>query len=126
VQSTISSTVEIQLACTAQQDVSVAVMVDAGRKGQVRIVDLLVDGRSSAVALRQPVTPVGRTAMSDFLLGAEQLVEMQRARSVGVRLSYDGQRQSMYAIDVPAQASALMAGFVQLCHGTQKARTVQR
>ncbi|WP_223508840.1 MULTISPECIES: hypothetical protein [unclassified Pseudomonas] len=126
VQSTISSTVEIQLVCTAQQDVAVAVLVDAGGKGDVRSVDLLVDGRTSAVELSQPVQMMGRTAKSDFPPGAEQLVEMQRAGSVGVRLRYDDQRQSMYAIDVPAQASALMAGFVKLCHGTQKARTVQR
>jgi len=126
VQSTISSTVEVQLACTAQQDVSVAVMVDAGAKEDVRSVDLLVDGRTSAVELRQPVQMMGRTAMTDFSPLAEQLVEMQRARSVGVRLRYDNQRQSMYTIDVPAQASALMAGFVQLCHGTQQARTVRR
>jgi len=126
VQSTISSTVEIQMACTARQEVSVAVMVDVDGKGEVRSVELLVDGRTSAVALRQPEPMVGRTAMSDFLPGAVQLVEMQSARSVGVRLSYEGQRQSMYAIDVSAQASALMAGFVQLCHGTQKTRTVQR
>ncbi|MBC2692714.1 MULTISPECIES: hypothetical protein [Pseudomonas] len=126
VQSTISSTVEIQLACTAQQDVLVAVMVDAGGKGQVRSVDLLVDGRTSAVELRQPVQMMGRTAMSDFPPKAEQLVEMQRARSVGVRFRFDDQRQSMYAIDVPTQASALIGGFVQLCHGAQKGATVQR
>lgn len=126
VQSTISSTIEIQLACTAQQDVSAAVMVDAGGKGDVRSVDLLVDGRTSTVALRQPVQMLGRTAKSDFLPGPSQLVEMQRARSVGVSLSYDGQRQSMFAIDVPAQAGALVAGFVQLCHGTPRAGVVQR
>lgn len=88
--------------------------------------DLLVDGRPSAVELKKPVYLEGRTVMSAFLPGAEQLVEMQSAWSVGVRLRYDGHRQSLYAIDVPEQASALLDGFVQLCHGTQKTRTVQR
>ncbi|MQT73324.1 hypothetical protein [Pseudomonas helleri] len=126
VQSTISSTVEIQLACTAQQEVAVAVMVEAGGKGDVRSVDLLVDGRTSAVALRQPVQMLGRTAKTDLLPRTAQLEGMQRARSIGVSLGYDGQRQSKYAIDVPAQAGALVAGFVELCHGTQMTRAVQR
>ncbi len=126
VQSTISSTIEIQLACTDQQEVSAAVMVDVVGKGGVRSVDLLVDGRTTAVALRQPAKLLGRTAKLHFLPGPSQLVEMQRARSVGVSLSYDGQRQSMFAIEVPEQAGALMAGFVQLCHGTPRHGVVQR
>jgi hypothetical protein len=65
-------------------------------------------------------------AVFAFHPGAEQLVEMQSAKSVGLRLHYDGHRQSLHAIDVPARASALLTGFVQLCHGTQKTRTVQR
>lgn len=125
VQSTISSSIEIHLACTAQQEVS-AVVVDAGVKVDMRSVDLIVDGRPSDVELRQPMHLVGRMAVFAFQPGAEQLVEMQSAKSVGLRLHYDGHRQSLHAIDVPARASALLTGFVQLCHGTQKTRTVQR
>lgn len=125
VQSTISSSVEIQLACTAQQEVSVVVMVDAPTKGDVRTVDLLIDGRTSAIALRQPAQMLGRTAKADLQPGSAQLEEIQRARSVGVSLGYDGQLQSKYEIDVPAKARALMGGFVQLCRGTQMAEAVR-
>ena len=126
VQSTISSTVEFELTCTAQQDISIAAMVDAGGKGQIHNVEFLVDGRSPAVKLKQPVQVVGRTAKSDFQPEPAQLAEVLSARSVGVRLRYDDQRLSTYSIDVPAQASALMGGFVQLCHGSQKATTALR
>lgn len=125
VQSTISSTVEIQMICTTQQDVTVEVMVDDGGAAGVRSANLLVDARTLAGELGHAVRTDGQTTKFDFHPEADQLPEMLSAKSIGVRLHHASQRQSVHAIDIPARAGALMAGFVQLCHGTPKS-TVQR
>ncbi|GAB0080082.1 hypothetical protein I4I80_24135 [Pseudomonas syringae pv. tomato] len=116
VQSTISSSVEFQMSCTAEQAIALGVIVDSGTAG-LNSADLLTDVRTLAGVPGQSVRTTVQTTEIEFLPGADQLHKIVGAKSFVVRLHYVNNRQSDYAIDVPAKAGALMAGFVRICHG---------
>lgn len=117
VQSTISSSVKIQMSCTSQRTLILAVIVDNGTAG-VSNTNMLIDGRNLKSVMGLPLRVAGQTIKIEFQLGTAQLPVLLAAKSVGVRLEHDNQGQSVHAIDVPAKAGALMAGFVQICNGT--------
>jgi ATP-dependent protease ClpP protease subunit len=119
VQSTISSTVEVQISCTSHQAITMTLMVNNGVTMGVSSADLLIDARNLMDIQGQPVRESDQSTIFAIHPGADQLPKILGANAMGVRLHHVNQRQSVHTIDVPAQASALMAGFVRICHGSQ-------